>query len=197
MFKFEIKTNILKAMNRFASTDGTRTILCGVHLEAKRNQTLLVATDGRRIAVLEIGEPAVDDFQFTIPSALINALPAGTETELVYGPETGEIQANFSDFSVHAVAIESRGQAQYPKWRQVIPSPWPKTLGNRHLSVNMQFLSEACRIGEELVGDAHTTITSAGHDGDPICIRRQNFTAIVMPLRVTDDAALNPPTFAL
>lgn len=201
MFQLKIKTKILKAMNRFASGDETRIIIRGVHVEAKRGGNLfLVATDGRRIGVLDIAESVDDDCQFTIPSEFIDALPDHGETELVYGPDTGEIHAQFTGYGIHAVAIEGKKgySGQYPKWRQVVPSPWPKTFGNRNLAINMKLLAEVCDVAEQVCSKGHAgvTITSNGHEGDPVCIRRQNFTGIVMPLR-PDASELHPPSFAL
>lgn len=200
MFKIKLQTNILKTMNRFAGKDESRFILCGVHVEVSRAGIVqFVATDGRRLAVLEIAEPAVDDFAFTIPSQFIDALPASEKAELVYGPETGEIQANFDHFAVHAAAIESRTGVvgKYPNWRHVVPKPWPQTFGNRNLAMNMPMLAEVCAAAHEFGdGSSGAVITSNGDVHDPICVKRGDFFAVVMPVKAADRDT-QPPSFTL
>lgn len=121
----------LKAMLRktsFAiSTDETRFVLNGIFISLKEQRVTMVATDGRRLALVEeeVDVPAESQGDFIIPTKAINELGRLLQTK-------GEAQLNIAE---NQVAIRLTGEAEmailmtsklvegnYPNYRQVIPS---------------------------------------------------------------------------
>jgi len=123
----------LKAMIRrtsfAASTDESRYVLNGIFFSLKDNKLILVATDGRRLALCEEElEVAPDNHaDFILPTKAINELTRllqiGGDVEVKFT----ENQASFStrsgtDGSVSAVLITKLVDGVYPNYRQVIPA---------------------------------------------------------------------------
>jgi DNA polymerase-3 subunit beta len=128
--KVELPQETIKGMMRktsFAvSTDESRYVLNGLFLSLKDNKMTMVATDGRRLALVdeEVDLNETNTGEFIIPAKAVgelNRLMTATGTVEI---KLGENQASFSlkdekGFSV--LLITKLIEGNYPNYRQVIP----------------------------------------------------------------------------
>jgi DNA polymerase-3 subunit beta len=121
----------LKSMLRktsFAiSTDETRFVLNGIFVSLKENKVTMVATDGRRLALVdeEVDIPGESEGEFIVPSKAIN------EVSRLLGLK-GEADIRFTENQVAFTLQDDKGmnleivskliEGNYPNYRQVIPS---------------------------------------------------------------------------
>jgi DNA polymerase-3 subunit beta len=109
------------------STDETRYVLNGILFSLKDHKLTMVATDGRRLALVdeETDIPADSQGEFIVPSKAINEL-----NRLLTGK--GEVELRFSENQIAFNLKEDNGQGaliiskliegNYPNYRQVIPT---------------------------------------------------------------------------
>ncbi len=122
------------------SSDETRYVLNGVLLSLKEHKITMVATDGRRLALVdeEVDVSAESQGEFIVPNKAINELNRLLQA-------TGDVEVKFSenqaaftlkgekDFSV--LVISKLIEGNYPNYRQVIPAESKErvTLGREEL----------------------------------------------------------------
>jgi len=121
----------LKSMLRktsFAiSTDETRFVLNGIFMSLKEQKVTMVATDGRRLALVdeEVDLSAESEGEFIVPTKAINELNRLLQ-------EKGEVELKFTDNQA-AFTLKGEGdfailiitklvEGNYPNYRQVIPA---------------------------------------------------------------------------
>jgi DNA polymerase-3 subunit beta len=128
--KVTLKQEALKAMmgkTAFAiSTDESRYVLNGIFFSLKEHKLTMVATDGRRLALVEEEVDVTEQSQgeFIVPAKAVNELrrllqPTG-EVEVRYG----ENQAAFhlkDDKGFSVLIVTKLIEGNYPNYRQVIP----------------------------------------------------------------------------
>jgi len=105
-----------------ASTDETRYVLTGVLLSFKGGKLTMVATDGRRLALVEqeIEVPKEAETEVIIPSRAVDELLR------ILGSE-GELSIQVKDKQVafqcdHILLVSKVIEGTYPNYRQVIPT---------------------------------------------------------------------------
>jgi DNA polymerase-3 subunit beta len=103
------------------STDQTRYVLNGIHCVLKNNSMTMVATDGRRLALVEeeIELPESQETSFIIPAKAVGELQRmlGGEGEVRVRINEGRIE-----FDVNRKLLVSKLiEGTYPNFRQVIP----------------------------------------------------------------------------
>ncbi len=105
-----------------ASTDETRQVLNGVLLSFRNDKLTAVATDGRRLALVEqeIEFPSDADMDLIVPSKTINELTRtlGEEGTVKVVATDKQVAFDFGDMLVVSRLIEGT----YPNFRQVIPA---------------------------------------------------------------------------
>lgn len=105
-----------------ASTDETRFVLNGVFLSFKDSKLVMVATDGRRLALVE------HEVEFPAEAEVDMILPSKVATELMHTlDESGELRIYTKEnrvmFEFGNVVVSSKLiEGTYPNYRQVIPS---------------------------------------------------------------------------
>ena len=105
-----------------ASTDETRFVLNGVYLSFKEGKLVMVATDGRRLALVE------HEVEFPVEAEVDMILPSKVATELMHTlGDSGELRIYTKDnramFEFGDVVISSKLiEGTYPNYRQVIPA---------------------------------------------------------------------------
>jgi DNA polymerase-3 subunit beta len=118
---------MLKKTSFAISTDESRYVLNGIFISLKNHKMTMVATDGRRLALVdeELDFPDSSQGEFIVPTKAVNEL-----TRLLQ--EKGEIEIKFSEnqgaftlkdekgFSI--LIISKLVEGNYPNYRQVIPS---------------------------------------------------------------------------
>lgn len=113
---------MLRKTSYAASTDETRYVLNGVLLNFKGNKLAIVATDGRRLALVEqeVEFPKEAEASVIVPTKTVNELmhTLGDEGELRIRATAAQITFEFSDVVIASKLIEGT----YPNFRQVIPA---------------------------------------------------------------------------
>jgi DNA polymerase III subunit beta len=118
---------MLKRSSFAISTDETRFVLNGIFLSLKEHKMTMVATDGRRLALVdeELEIPTEGQGEFIVPTKAINELnrllQLKGEAELQFNENQGAF--NLRDESGFSVLIISKlVEGNYPNYRQVIPT---------------------------------------------------------------------------
>ena len=118
--------SMLRKTSFAISTDETRYVLNGIFFSLKEHKLTLVATDGRRLALVdeEVDIPADSQGEFIVPTKAINELNRLLQA-------TGELELKFTDnqAAFHlkdekgggALVISKLVDGNYPNYRQVIP----------------------------------------------------------------------------
>ncbi|NQU39215.1 MAG: DNA polymerase III subunit beta [Lentisphaerae bacterium] len=105
-----------------ASTDETRFVLNGVFLSFKDNKLVMVATDGRRLALVEheVEFPAEAEVDLILPSKVAAELvhTLGDNGELRIFTKDNRVMFEFGEVVISSKLIEGT----YPNYRQVIPA---------------------------------------------------------------------------
>jgi len=109
------------------STDESRYVLNGIFLSLKEHKITMVATDGRRLALVdeEVDIPEASQGEFIIPTKTVNELTRllGEKGQLEI--RFGENQAAFTlsdDKGFTILIISKLVEGNYPNYRQVIPN---------------------------------------------------------------------------
>jgi hypothetical protein len=191
---FELKLEKLRAMRRFASSEELKYALHGVHVEVgPARQIVMAATDGVRLG--SFATPGTISFvpeaAFTIPSELIDAIPVNMRTLRL------PLQIDYTDTSLGGVIRVLAGDVElrmppiaipYPKWRCVVPDPWPQTFKPEFLSLNMKFFNDFFEAARDLIQHDQLQIAGGGNNHEPIAIRGASpngegeFFGVLMPV---------------
>src|SRR5208282_4655850 len=109
------------------STDESRYVLNGIFLSLKEHKMTMVATDGRRLALVdeEVDIPEASQAELIIPTKTVNELSRllGEKGDLEI--RIGENQASFTltdDKGFTILILSKLVEGVYPNYRQVIPS---------------------------------------------------------------------------
>jgi DNA polymerase III subunit beta len=113
---------MLKMTHYAASNDETRFVLNGVLLSFKDGKLTVVATDGRRLALVEheVEFPAEAAADLILPTKAVNELhhTLGDEGGLKIHAKENQVLFEFGNISISSKLIEGT----YPNYRQVIPA---------------------------------------------------------------------------
>lgn len=113
---------MLRKSSYAASTDETRYVLNGVLLSFKSGKLTMVATDGRRLALVEqeVDFPTEAQGDYILPSKAVNELThvLRDEGELKIQATENQIIFEFDDVVVASKLIDGT----YPNYKQVIPT---------------------------------------------------------------------------
>ncbi|MBV9128696.1 MAG: DNA polymerase III subunit beta [Verrucomicrobia bacterium] len=112
----------LKKTSFAISTDETRYVLNGVLCSLRDNKLVLVATDGRRLAMVDLDLPmdAEQETSVIVPAKAINELSRLLRDE---GEVTMRLGANQVAFELNGTLLISKLiEGNYPNYKQVIPS---------------------------------------------------------------------------
>lgn len=121
---YEVEQGIFREMLKktayAASTDETRYVLNGVLMSFSDGKLTTVATDGRRLALVENELEFSEDTDFILPSKavteLLHVLKDGAQTVRIY-PRKNQVVFDLGDVVMASKLIEGT----YPNFRQVIP----------------------------------------------------------------------------
>ena len=141
------------------STDETRYVLNGIFISLKEDKVIMVATDGRRLALAEEEMGTEVQGEFIIPTKAVNEL-----TRLLQGTGTAEIklsenQAAFTltDEKGFAVLLITKlVEGNYPNYRQVIP-----TETKERVALAREELLQALRRAEFMTSDKANSVKLA------------------------------------
>lgn len=118
---------MLKKTGFAVSNDESRYVLNGIFVSLKEHKLTVVATDGRRLALVdeEVDVPAGSQGEFIVPAKAVNEL-----SRLIQ--EKGEVEIRFTDNQAAFTLKDDKGgsillitkliEGNYPNYRQVIPA---------------------------------------------------------------------------
>lgn len=117
---------MLKKTSFAVSTDESRYVLNGIFISLKEGKMTLVATDGRRLALVdeevELSEKSTGEF--IVPAKAVNELTRLLQSTGDVELKFGENQASFAlkdDKGFSVLLITKLIEGNYPNYRQVIP----------------------------------------------------------------------------
>lgn len=153
-----------------ASQDDTRRMLKGVLMSFKDEKLTMVATDGRRLALVEkeLEFPKEAEREIVLPSKAVAELQRSLASE---GDVTIMVKKSQICFNLAGVIIYSKlMDDSYPNYKQVIPNQC-----DHHISIDRQLLLDALdRASVMTMDEAHSTklifeantltVTSAAND---------------------------------
>jgi DNA polymerase-3 subunit beta len=117
----QLLRDALKKTAYAISTDETRYVLNGILFSFKENKLTLVATDGRRLALvdLEVEFPRSQEVDIIVPTKAVTELGRllGDEGDVRLSVEENQIAFQIGDTLLASKLIEGN----YPNYRQVIP----------------------------------------------------------------------------
>jgi DNA polymerase-3 subunit beta len=123
--EFKLEQRLLKECLRKTSyaisTDETRYVLNGILCAFRNNMLTMVATDGRRLAMVEqeMEFPQSSEGDIIIPTKAVNELQRllGDEGEVTLKISAGQVGFDLGNYFLSSKLIEGN----YPNYRQVIP----------------------------------------------------------------------------
>jgi DNA polymerase-3 subunit beta len=119
--------SMLRKTGYAISLDEARYVLNGIFISMKENKVVMVATDGRRLALAEedIEVPLESQHEFIVPSKAVSELTRLLQT-------TGQVEIKISPNQVAFTLQDEKGfsilvmskliEGNYPNYRQVIPT---------------------------------------------------------------------------
>lgn len=118
--------NMLKKTSFAVSTDESRYVLNGIFVSLKEGKMTFVATDGRRLALVdeEVDVPDKSSGEFIVPAKAVNELTRLLQDKGTVELKFGENQASFAlqnENSFSVLLITKLIEGNYPNYRQVIP----------------------------------------------------------------------------
>lgn len=144
---------MLRKVAYAASQDDTRRTLKGVLMSFKDQKLTMVATDGRRLALVEneVEFPLSDERDIVLPSKAVQELQRSLTNE---GEVSVMVQKSQICFKIATLTIYSKLMDDaYPNYRQVIPQETAESI-----SVDRQLLLDALdRASVMTMDEAHST----------------------------------------
>jgi len=125
-FQQENVRAMLKKTSFAVSTDESRYVLNGIFISLKEGKMTLVATDGRRLALVdeEVDISEKSSGEFIVPAKAVNELNRLLQDKGDVEIKFGENQASFSlkdDKGFSVLLVTKLIEGNYPNYRQVIP----------------------------------------------------------------------------
>lgn len=201
----DIFKEMLKKVSYAASQDDTRRALKGVLMSFKNSKVTMVATDGRRLALvekeIEISKDAEKDIVLPLKAVSELQRSLSGNGEITISMQSSQICFMYENITIYSKLIEE----SYPNFKQVIPEDTVE-----HIVVDRQmFLDAIDRVSIMTIDEAHSiklvfsngklTVNSAASDigeakdelpikyaGEKIEIMF-NPTYVMDPLRVIED----------
>ncbi len=152
---------MLKKTSFAISTDESRYVLNGIFLSLKDHKMTMVATDGRRLALVdeevELGDKSQGEF--IIPAKAVNELARLLQ-------DKGDVDVNFSENQASFTLKSEKGpgvliiskliEGNYPNYRQVIPSETKE-----RISLPREEFLHALRRAEIMTSDKQNSVKMA------------------------------------
>jgi DNA polymerase-3 subunit beta len=149
---------MLKKTSFAVSTDESRYVLNGIFMSLKDGKMTLVATDGRRLALVdeevEISEKSAGEF--IVPAKAINELNRLLQDKGEIEIKFGENQSSFAlkdDKGFSVLLITKLIEGNYPNYRQVIPGE-----ARERIPINREELLQALRRAEIMTSEKANSV---------------------------------------
>jgi DNA polymerase-3 subunit beta len=152
---------MLKKTSYAVSTDESRYVLNGIFISLKDNKMTLVATDGRRLALVdeevEIAENG--EGEFIVPAKAVNELNRLLQDKGTVEIKFGENQASFTlkdEKGQSILLITKLIEGNYPNYRQVIPGE-----AKERIALGREELLQALRRAEIMTSEKANSVKMA------------------------------------
>jgi DNA polymerase-3 subunit beta len=153
--------SMLKKTSFAVSTDESRYVLNGIFISLKEGKMTFVATDGRRLALVdeEVDISEKSSGEFIVPAKAVNELTRLLQDKGTVEIKFGENQASFSllnenGFSV--LLITKLIEGNYPNYRQVIPGE-----AKERISLGREEFQQALRRAEIMTSEKANSVKLA------------------------------------
>lgn len=153
IFKMEQKTfrDMLRKTSYAMSSDESRYVLNGALLSFKENKLTVVATDGRRLALVDQEMETTNELDAILPSKAVNELLRTLTDE-------GDVEIALSENQVSFVLgrttlVSKLIEGNYPNYRQVIPSET-----NERVTIERELLLSSVRRVSLLAGEKSNSV---------------------------------------
>lgn len=155
-FSYTVPQAVVKEMLRktayAASQDETRRTLRGVMMSFKDGSFTMVATDGRRLALVEkdFEIPADQATEVILPSKSVQEIQRalGSEGDAVIKIQGTQIRFNLGNVTIYSKLVADK----YPNYTQVIPASCDNTI-----NIDRQLLITAIERVNVMTSDLHST----------------------------------------
>ena len=122
----EMLKGMMKKTSFAMSTDESRYVLNGIYISLKDHKLIMVATDGRRLALVdeEVDISEQSQGEFIVPAKTVNELNRLLQDKGEVEIRYAENQASFSlkdDKEATVLIVTKLIEGNYPNYRQVIP----------------------------------------------------------------------------
>lgn len=199
MVYVSLNIHALKAANKAASCEQTRSYLCGVHVAVERETITYVATNGHVLFAYQepAGHTATEPMlgEWTIPSDVITKMKCPKYNPRNKGryanctmtvSDDGTLNTQFGDDKHEFKAVDGT----YPDWRRVIPL---KTDPSEPVNpYNPDYLAALKKAGEIMGQSGNSANFNIHYNGDgPAIINYdgvENAIAVIMPYRANTGA---------
>jgi DNA polymerase-3 subunit beta len=153
--------SMLKKTSFAVSTDESRYVLNGIFISLKEGKMTFVATDGRRLALVdeEVDVAEASSGDFIVPAKAVNELTRLLQDKGTVEIKFGENQASFSlqnENSFSVLLITKLIEGNYPNYRQVIPGEAKERIG-----IPREELQQALRRAEIMTSEKANSVKLA------------------------------------
>jgi len=204
--KFNVLISEVRAAMLFSSNDDSRYVLNGVCFEAVPDKLpIMVATDGRRLAVIETEslqsdkEPIFPACVFIVSTAFLKPLCAFAKSqaaimEVEYHPSERVV---FSLLESHCVVDSEKGaliEGNFPNWRQVVPKGIKDEIPPE-LALNADFMSDFAKTAKILGLETPGIKMNLCREGGAVEVHvsgKPNFYGIIMPMKSDETTQWQP-----
>lgn len=154
----ETVRGMMKKTSFAVSTDESRYVLNGIFLSLKDGKMTFVATDGRRLALVdeEVDLSEKSSGEFIIPAKAVNELNRLLQEKGEVEIKFGENQASFSlkdDKGFAVLLITKLIEGNYPNYRQVIPGE-----AKERIAIGREELLQALRRAEIMTSEKANSV---------------------------------------
>jgi len=152
---------MLKKTSFAVSTDESRYVLNGIFISLKDGKMTFVATDGRRLALVdeEVEVAEKSSGEFIVPAKAVNELTRLLQDKGTVEIKFGENQASFAlqnENSFSVLLITKLIEGNYPNYRQVIPGE-----AKERISLPREEFQQALRRAEIMTSEKANSVKLA------------------------------------
>jgi DNA polymerase-3 subunit beta len=152
---------MLKKTSFAVSTDESRYVLNGIFISLKEGKMTFVATDGRRLALVdeEVDVSEKSAGEFIVPAKAVNELTRLLQDKGTVEIKFGENQASFAlqnENSFSVLLITKLIEGNYPNYRQVIPGE-----AKERISLGREEFQQALRRAEIMTSEKANSVKLA------------------------------------
>ena len=199
MSKFNVSAPLFAAVRTAASTDPTRDYLRGVRILPHNGGVLMVATDGRKLAIAFDPEGFIEEATTLRVLADDKELKAGADKRLngdrrIVGEAGTTVSVVNAAEQVAAVALTEKPSQNFPEFERVLPPDAPMARIDGGAAFSAKYIAEIDK-AYSLTGtvkDAGVVFSSADPNGGPTWVRsatsgpmRDLLAFVLMPLRTS------------